>query len=59
MAGNLKTAKIVPIFKSRDNNFLNNYRHISILPAISKVLEKLVCNRLVGFLEENDILYKR
>ena len=29
------------------------------MPAISKVLEKLVCNRLVGFfLEENDILYK-
>ena len=56
--GNLKTAKIVTIFKSGDNNFLNNYRPISILPAISKVLKKLVCNRLVGFLEENDILYK-
>ena len=42
--GNLKTVKIVPIFKSRDNTFLNNYRSISLLPAISKVLEKLVCN---------------
>ena len=56
--GNLKTAKVIPIFKSGDNTVLNNYRPISILPAISKVLEKLVCNRLVGFLEENDILYK-
>ena len=56
--GNLKTAKIVPIFKPGDKTALNNYRPISILPAISKVLEKLVCNRLVGFLEENDILYK-
>ena len=55
---NLKTAKVIPIFKSGDNTVLNNYRPISILPAISKVLEKLVCNRLVGFLEENDILYK-
>ena len=58
MPGNLKTAKIVPIFKSGDNTALNNYRPISILPAISNVLEKLVCNRLVGFLEENDTLYK-
>ena len=58
MPGNLKTAKVIPIFKSGDNTVLNNYRPISILPAISKVLEKLVCNRLVGFLEENDILYK-
>ena len=56
--GNLKTAKIIPIFISGDNTDLNNYRPISILPAISKVLEKLACNRLVGFLEENDILYK-
>ena len=58
VSGNLKTAKVIPIFKSGDNTVLNNYRPISILPAISKVLEKLVCNRLVGFLEENDILYK-
>ena len=38
--GNLKTAKIVPIFKSGEKTALNNYRLISILPAISKVLEK-------------------
>ena len=44
--------------KTGYNTFLNNYRHISILPGISKVLEKLVCNILVGFLEDNDILYK-
>ena len=30
----------------------------NLMPAISKVLEKLACNRLVGFLEENDIIYK-
>ena len=51
MPGNLKTAKIVPIYKSGDNTCLTNYRPISLLPAIFKVLEKLVCNRLVGFLE--------
>ena len=55
---NMKIAKIVPIFKSANKKMLNNYRPISILPAFSKLLEKLVCNRLVNFLETHDLLYK-
>ena len=55
---NMKIAKIVPIFKSGNKKTLNNYRPISILPAFSKILEKLVCNRLVHFLETHNILYK-
>ena len=55
---NMKIAKIVPIFKSGNKKILNNYRPISILPAFSKLLEKLVCNRLVNFLETHDLLYK-
>ena len=35
----------------------NNYRPISILPAISKIM-KNVCNRLLVFLENHCILYK-
>ena len=37
---------------------LNNYRPISILPAFSKLLDKLVCNLLVNFLETHYLLYK-
>ena len=55
---NTKIAKIVPIFKSGNKKILNNYRPISILPAFSKLLEKLVCNRLVNFLETHDLLHK-
>ena len=55
---NMNIAKIVPILKSGNTKILNNYRPISILPAFSKVLGKLVCNRLVNFLETHDILYK-
>ena len=40
----LKIAKIVPIFKSGNNAYFNNYRPISILPTLSKVLYKIVCN---------------
>ena len=36
----------------------NNYRPISILPAIYKVMEKIICNRLMTFLEKYNILYK-
>ena len=55
---NMKIAKIVPIFKSGNKTILNNYRPISNIPAFSKLLEKLVCNRLVHFLETHDLLYK-
>ena len=37
---------------------LNNYRPISILPAISKITETIVWNRLMVYLETYNILYK-
>ena len=55
---NMKIAKILPIFKTGNKKILNNYRPISILPVFSKLLEKLVCNRLVQFLETHNLLFK-
>ena len=55
---NLKIAKIIPVFKSGNNNILNNYRPISIPPTLSKIIEKMVCNRLIMFLEKYNTLYK-
>ena len=55
---NLKVAKVIPIYKSGNKNVFNNYRPISILPALSKIMEKIVCNRLVNYLEKYNILYK-
>lgn len=37
-----KQAKIVPLFKSGNKDELDNYRPISILPILSKILEKAV-----------------
>ena len=54
----MKLAKIVPVFKNGNTKLFNNYRPISILPAFSKILEKIVCNRLLHFLETKYILYK-
>lgn len=54
----MKIAKIVPIHKSGDRDCFNNYRPISLLPSFSKLLEKVVANRLTQFLETNSLLYK-
>jgi hypothetical protein len=52
----LKIAKIVPIFKGGDRMSPNNYRPISLLPNFSKIIEKIVSNRLTYFLAEHNIL---
>ena len=52
-----KTAKVVPIFKTGDKNSVNNYRPISLLPNLSKVLEKLIKIRFVKFFDKYNILY--
>ncbi|XP_022831006.1 uncharacterized protein LOC111359638 [Spodoptera litura] len=51
-----KLAVVLPIHKGGDRYRLNNYRPISILPTLSKLLERLVNSRLVKFLEINSIL---
>jgi hypothetical protein len=52
----LKTAKIIPVYKSDDKKIISNYRPISVLPAFSKILEKLVYNRLLQFIDKHNIL---
>ena len=53
----LKLAKIIPIFKQGDHEDITNYRPISILPYFSKVLEKLMYNRLYDYVTKMKILY--
>ena len=52
----LKLAKVVPIFKKEDESKLTNYRPISLLSVFSKILERLMANRLVDFIEKYSIL---
>ena len=52
----MKTAKVVPIFKSKDDTLFNNYRPISLLPAFSKILERLVHTRLSHYLTSHGLL---
>ena len=52
----IKTAKVIPVFKSGDPLCMDNYRPISLLSVFSKILEKIVCNRLTSFLETNNLI---
>lgn len=53
---NLKIAVIKPIYKSGDKQNVSNYRPISILPLLSKILEKIIYARLMIHLDARDIL---
>jgi hypothetical protein len=54
----LKTSRTVPIFKAGRADLCDNYRPISLLSTLSKVLEKIVSVQLVNHLDRNNILYE-
>ena len=51
-----KIARVSPVFKEDINSDPNNYRPISVLPIVSKLIERIVFNQLYSFLVENDLL---
>ena len=54
----LKIANVIPLYKKDYPVFFNNYRPVSLLCSLSKVLEKLMYNRVISFLDDNNILFK-
>jgi hypothetical protein len=54
-----KYAKIIQIFefKLRNKDDSTNYRPISLLSNINKIFERLMYNRLITFIEMNNVLY--
>ena len=53
----MKIAKIIPIYKSGEKDIFNNYRPISLLPALSKFMEKIVAKRLVNYFNRYDLFF--
>ena len=53
-----KQAVVIPLAKEGDTSNVGNYRPISLLPLPGKILEKIVHDRLMSFLEANNILNK-
>ena len=52
-----KIAKLKPIFKKGSKTDPKNFRPISLLPLISKVIEKVVHDQTKKYLNDHDIIY--
>ena len=53
----LKTAKVIPLFKKGDDHVFDNYRPISLLSSISKVVEKIVFIQFYDYFSKQNLLY--
>ncbi len=53
---NFKISKVIPIYKTGDQMLVDNYRPIALLSNFAKILEKVMYNRLITFLEANEII---
>uniref|UniRef100_A0A1B6FP21 Reverse transcriptase domain-containing protein n=1 Tax=Cuerna arida TaxID=1464854 RepID=A0A1B6FP21_9HEMI len=52
-----KIGKVVPVYKSGAKNHIINYRPITLLSNISKILEKCIKNQLFKYLIDNNLLF--
>ena len=55
----LKLAKVIPIYKKEDPKIFSNYRPVSVLPCFSKILDRLVFNRCMDYINKNDLLNEK
>jgi len=55
---NMKLAVVKPLYKGKSKTEIINYRPISLLPVISKILEKIVNVRFVKFFVKHKVLYE-
>ena len=54
----MKKAEIIPLFKGKEWDQVINYRPISLLITMLKVLKKIIYKRLYKFINKHDILYQ-
>ena len=51
-----KTARVVPLHKRKSKSVPSNYRPVSLLCILSKVMESIINRQIVNFLEANHVL---
>ena len=59
MPEQLKIAKVIPIYKKENAEIFSNYRPVSVLPCFSKILERLVFNRCMDYIDKNNLLNEK
>jgi hypothetical protein len=55
----MKKSSVIPVFKSGDRTNPNNYRPISVIPLVPKIMEKIVFKRFTSFLSANDCIFSK
>ena len=53
----LKLVNAIPVFKKGTRLEISNYRSISLLSHLNKILEKILYKRINSFIEKNESLY--
>ena len=54
----LRSARVVPLYKKGDKTLEGNYRSVSVLSIVSKLLERLVSEQVEAYLKQNNIMYE-
>ena len=56
---NAKLAKVIPVYKNKgDKHTFGNYRPVALLPIFSKIMERLIYNKVFDFLVRYEILFE-
>lgn len=55
----MKHSKVIPIFKSGCKNDPSNYRPVSVLPAVSKIFERMVLDQMMSHFDRHRIFHER
>ena len=56
--GELQIAAVTPIYEAKDPMMFNNYHPISLVSVFAKILERLMYNRLLAFINKYQIFLK-
>ena len=51
----LKKGCIMPMFKKGEKSQISNYRPVCSLSPLSKIIEKVIYNRMVKYIDSNNI----
>ena len=53
----LKSARVIPLYKKNDKTEVGNYRPVSIHSIISKIFERVIYDQVVDYLDDKKLLY--